>query len=113
MKLNLDVVPSNLDEAVQVLTKAIDSEQEKENMKDPVGLHFNFGMYLRNNWSLWERDTVLVKWFKENLGISHADDISGTILEALAASLEGREFDAKKHVRIYIEHWERLGIKDY
>lgn len=110
MKLNLDKVPSNLDDAVKMLKEAIQNSEEKEQLKDTAGLHFGLGMYLRNNWSLWQRDTVLVQWFKNNLGIAHADDISGTILEALAANLRGVPFDAKKHVQKYIEHWKKCGV---
>ena len=110
MKINLDKVPRNLDEAVQFLKDAIESPEEREQLQDTAGLHFGLGMYLRNNWSLWDRETVLVRWFKENLGLVHGDDLSGTILEALAASLRGEEFDAKEHVKTYIEHWKKLGI---
>jgi hypothetical protein len=110
MKINLDVVPKNLNEAVNLLRSSIESVAEEESLKDTDGLHFGLGMYLRNNWSLWERDTVLVQWFKNNLGIAHADDISGTILEAFAANLRGEEFDATAHVKRYIEHWKNMGI---
>jgi hypothetical protein len=110
MKLNLDVVPKNLDDAVRILKEAIKDEEEAKQLQDTAGLHFGLGMYLRNNWSLWDTETVLVQWFKENLGIAHADDLSGTILEALAASLRGEEFDAKAHVQRYIEHWKRYGV---
>ncbi len=110
MKINMDRVPRNLDEAVQMLKDSIQNAEETEQLKDTAGLHFGLGMYLRNNWSLWERETILVQWFKNNLGIAHADDISGTILEALAASLKGEEFNAKEHVQRYIEHWKRAGV---
>lgn len=113
MKINLDIVPKNLDEAVKILKKGIVDLQEEERLEDPVGLHFGLGMYLRNNWSLWDRETVLVKWFSENLGIIHADDISGTILEALSASIQNKSFDAKLHVQKYIDHWKKLGVDLY
>lgn len=110
MKISLDKIPETLDEAVYILKESIETQNEEERLQSPVGLHFGLGMYLRNNWKLWEKETPLVKWFISNFGIGHADDISGTILEALSASLEGREFDVKKHVQIYLNHWKMFGV---
>jgi hypothetical protein len=110
MKLNLDVVPKNLEEAIGLLAEAVQNIDERSAFLDPVGLHMNFGMYLRNNWSLWDKETILVQWFVKNLGIIHADDISSTILEGVAACFRGEEFDPKKHVEFYKEYWESHGI---
>lgn len=110
MNFNLDTVPKTLDEAVNLILTAITDTEEIEGLKDPIMLHHGFGRWLRNNWSLWEKETVLVQWFVANLGIIHADDISGTILEACAAKLKGEEFDALKHVESYKEHWKRYGM---
>lgn len=110
MRLNLDRVPKNLNEAVSILTEAIESSRDRESLKDPVIHHFGFGMYLRNSWSLWDRETIIVQWFKKNLGLVHADDISGTILEALACSIKGEDFDPIAHAQTYIDHWKKIGV---
>lgn len=110
MKLNLDKVPKNLTEAIQLIKVAIENDGEKKHFNNPVSLHFGFGMWLRNNWSLWDKETPLVQWFVKNLGIVHADDISGTILEGLAFELRGEVFDAIKHVEYYKSHWKSFGI---
>lgn len=110
MKINFDKVPKNLNEAIEMLTEAIESEEERERLKDYNGLHFGLGGKLRNIWSLWERETILVQWFKANLGLIHADDISGIILKALSSSLKGEEFDAKVNAQVYIDYWKKLNI---
>lgn len=110
MKFDLDTMPTNLDEAVNQILNSLDDHEEIEAMKDPVGLHFGFGMWLRNNWSLWDRETHLVQWFIKNLGIVHADDISSTILEGVATKLRGEEFDPASHVNYYKEYWRANGL---
>ena len=109
MKLNLDVVPKDLDDAVKLIIEGIE-EEEREEFNDPVGLHFSFGMYLRNNWSLWDKENRLVKWFVEKLGIIHADDISSTILSAVSASLKKESFNPSEHVQYYINYWLENGL---
>jgi hypothetical protein len=112
MNINLDTVPRNLDEAVDIIVNALD-DSEKQEMSKPgglAGMHFGFGMWLRNNWSLWHPETILVQWFKKNLGIVHGDDLSGTILTATASRLRGEQFDANKHVEVYKKHWRKYGL---
>ena len=112
MKLNLDKVPSNLDEAVTILKEGLESK-DYEFIKDPksdsVDLHFGFGMYLRNEWSLWDKETVIVKWFKENYGIDHADDLSGIILDCLWQDIRGKPRRDKEKAQSFIEHWKKYG----
>jgi hypothetical protein len=45
-------------------------------------MHHKFRMSLRNDWSLWEKDMPLVRWFNER-GMTHADDMSAIILTSI------------------------------
>ena len=78
--------------------------------RDPVSVHFTFGMRIRNEWSLWDRETVLVRHFVDRFGLGHADDISGLILSALWANVQCVRFDIDAQVGRYLAHWERMGV---
>ena len=64
-------------------------------------------MYLRNEWSLWEKDTKCVVWFKKNYGLDHADDISSIIMECVFADIRGEPRKDKELAKSYIEHWKK------
>ena len=109
MKMNEDRVPSTLDEALDMLESAVDPKEiEFIKASDPEDLagqvHFQFGMYLRNNWSLWEKDTPLVNWFK-NIGITHADDMSSIINVSFCRRVRDEELRLAEQVEIYQKHW--------
>jgi hypothetical protein len=111
MNLNLDKVPSNLDDALEMLEKGLDDEDRKFILEhDAAETHFSFGMWLRNNWSLWEKDTVLSQWFRDELKIGHADDMSGIILGSLWAKIRGEKFDIQDEIERYHKHWREHGI---
>jgi hypothetical protein len=110
MKLNEDKVPITLDEAILFLRESFSKTDIKEIKRpgfDGQGLHFTLGMYLRNNWSLWEKDTKLVQWFKKTYNIDHADDISGIILDSCFRDIRKEPRKDKELAKRYIEHWKR------
>jgi hypothetical protein len=109
MNFNFDTMPRDLDDAINLLLSAISTNEEIQEFKDPTGLHFGFGMWLRNNWSLWDKESHLVRWFVTNFGLVHADDISSIILEGVAARLEGEEFDPRATADRFKEHWLNYG----
>jgi hypothetical protein len=62
------------------------------------------GMLLRNDWSLWEKDTMpLVKWFNER-GITHADDISAIILRSIWRA-RGVDLDLEGQIKSHQDYW--------
>ena len=107
MNLNQDIVPSNLEEAIQILIKSM-SKKELDLIKNMniTELHFNIGRTIRNEWSLWDESSVLVKWFYKKYGVSHADDVSSLILECLIADLNNKPRQDKELAERFIEHWE-------
>ena len=102
--------PENLDEAVSTLEAAL-STQDRELLKrsDPSEFHHGLGRGIRNSFNLWSKDSILVQWFEQNLGIVHADDLSGTIMASLCSKLRGEPFNPTEHVIKYKEHWKRMG----
>jgi hypothetical protein len=86
MKFNEDRVPATLDEAVALFIEGLSIEDVADitNPKtDAIHAHFTWGMMLRNEWELWNKENRIVMWFKENYGLDHADDISGLILDCV------------------------------
>lgn len=115
MLINQDKVPINLDDAVNILIQGLvddDIKFLKDPNFNPSQLHFSLGMALRNEWSLWEKDTILVTWFKTNLGIEHADDISSIILDAVWRDVLRKPRRTKALARKYIKHWEKQKNKE-
>jgi uncharacterized protein DUF6794 len=110
MKINQDKVPINLDDAVNTLKEGMDKDDIAEFKKETfhVGqLHFTLGMALRNEWSLWEKDTILVQWFKKEFGVDFGDDITGIILDCLYQDIIGKPRRAKELADRYIAHWKK------
>ena len=108
MNLNLDVVPTNLEEALTLIKASLTPKEVVQITESTFGLHFGLGMYLRNNWELWEPLNILNLWFKKNYGIDHADDISSIILECLHDDLNNRPRRDKTLANEYIEHWKQF-----
>lgn len=109
MNLNQDKVPVNLEDALTILKEGLSPEdisELKEPHFSPAQLHHSVGMMLRNEWSLWESDTILVKWFKEKYGIEHADDISGIILDCLWKDTNESPRRDEELAKKYIQHWK-------
>ena len=78
--------------------------------------HFSIGMSLRNALGLWKPHTesALVKWFWDNLKLTHADDMSGIIMDALWHQVHCVPYgldDMKEAAKIYIEHWYKTLIE--
>jgi hypothetical protein len=77
---------------------------------DTIDLHFTVGMGIRNEWGLWDQTAPLNRWFRENLKLGHADDMSGIILTSLGRRLRGEPLNLEEQVKIYQKHWHQQGI---
>ena len=111
MKLNPDMVPINLEEALKTLKEGLTTDDLIEIKKpefDGARVHFTVGMMLRNEWSPWDKDSILVRWFKENYGIDFADDVSGLILDCLVRDIQGLPRRDKELAKRYIQHWKDM-----
>lgn len=77
----------------------------------PDGMNqFGFftGMGIRNYYGLWH-DNGLTRYFNNVLGVYHADDMSGVLLEALWYRVHNKPYDPTPLIKRYHEHWKRSG----
>ena len=111
--MNLDIVPSSLEQAVKLIIDSLDEDKLDfiEN-NSPIDTHFGLGMYLRNAWSLWDHETVFVQYFLNKYNIGHADDISSIILDCVWRTVKGKEWRVEELVKKYHTHWTKLGLPE-
>ena len=77
-------------------------------LPDMQPLHFTSGMGIRNYYGLW-RKNALTDYFNKELGIYHADDMSGILMEALWHRVHGKEYDPAPTIKRYADHWAKAG----
>jgi len=102
-------VPTTLAEAHAELERVLPAEELKkiDAMKsedEMIEYHFGIGMGIRNSWGLWG-GSPLSKHMQE-LGFTHADDISGVILETLWCKRHGKPLRLKERAAEYAAYWE-------
>ena len=102
-------IPATLEECFVKLDKILDSESIKKitSMKEDeiFNLHFSLGMWIRNNWGLWE-GSELSKWFN-SLGIYHPDDMSGIILQSYWRYKHNQPVKLEEQIQIYKNYWKK------
>lgn len=101
--------PKDLDESISYLTDVFPEKDINsfKKAKDLCVYHHTLGRWIRNEWELWNKDSVLLKWFIEK-GLSHPDDISSVILDATQASMNEQEFDLDMEIGIYKQYWANV-----
>ena len=74
-------IPNTVEEALVILDKIV-SEEDKEYIKKrgAISVHLTLGMWIRNNWGLWE-NSDFYKYLHEKTGLTHPDDMSNYIIE--------------------------------
>jgi hypothetical protein len=106
-------IPVNLEECFEALNKILDKEQVEEfkNWEENVvgKCHHGLGRTLRNDWGLWNdpSSSSLQEYFK-NMGIWHADDMSGIILDSYHRHLNNKPLDVEKQVKFYKDYWKKI-----
>jgi len=114
-------IPKTLDEAVDVIISRyslddidsieLDAKIGKLSEDEYVGrCHFGVGASIRNERGLW-KDSDLHKYFND-LGIFHADDMSGIILTSVYRKIVGKDRDLEGQVQKYKDYWKEYE-KDY
>jgi len=89
---------------------SVEKIQASKQPSDMYGMHFGFGMSIRNYYGLWDPESPLHKWFHKELGIVHADDMSGIIMEALWHRAKDLKYDPSETIKRYTEHWAKCGL---
>ncbi len=123
--------PKDLDEVVDMIIKEIEEQKATKFIKEEGISHHGTGTSIRNRLNLWwspdwknsvidsEGEMIevftpkpaLVAFFNEK-NIYHADDISGTINEAVKAKLNNKPFAIDEHIKVYFKHWEEQGFEN-
>lgn len=114
-EIDLDRVPRTLDEAVEMLFVAVpdDVKQQIKESNDStfaIVQHHNLGRWCRNNWSLWDREMPLARWFIDTYRLGHADDTSGLIFHCLVRRIQERDPEIAREVERYHRHWAQYGV---
>lgn len=101
--------PRTLKEAVNAIYYSLqDNEVEfikKHKFQATALIHHGLGRELRNKWGLWDKDSILYKFFVIEFGIGHADDMSGLILDSVVATVLNEEFDPVEKAEYYRNYW--------
>ena len=79
-------MPKNLEEALTILNIIV-SDEDKEYIKEngAISVHFSLGMWIRNNFGLWENSELYSYLFEK--GFTHPDDMSNYVIEEFIKTL--------------------------
>ena len=100
--------PTTLEECFLYLDEYVGKENKEYIRGTLNGTHFTIGMNIRNEWGLWNGGP-LRDWFN-NIGIYHADDMSGIILTSYQRYLRGEDIGLDERVKHYQQYWVNLGV---
>lgn len=86
-------------------------EKEKDfinvcSMKQMAQYHLGAGMWMRNNWGFWKQEGLLYNFFKD-LGLFHADDMSGILLECYWKRAHKVPYDLQAQAKYYQDYWAK------
>jgi hypothetical protein len=104
------MTPKNLIECFEALKKILTIE-EVEDIKasedNTVKYHHSLGRWMRNNWGLWGSSEL--KTYFEELGFTHADDMSSIILDSFHLYLNNLPLDSylEEQVKFYKDYWAK------
>src|SRR5689334_17272569 len=106
MNLDLDRVPTNLDEAIDILDSAL-TEQEKGAWTNRTAarmfdLQATIARTLREYWSLSDRSTPLRIYFRD-LGLDDAEEVSMLLIDAYWRKYNKEALPVQDLVREYLE----------
>ena len=90
-------IPKDIDNCLTELDKLLKKKERQKFMTSlPVDYHFSQGLYVRNNWGLWQGSRLQQYFY--NLGIKHPDDMSSIILNCYWRYLRGEPINFEKEV---------------
>ena len=100
-------IPVTIPECFEILDAVVD-EPSKKNIRsmdemDLVDLHFDLGMFIRNNW-LYDKTSPFVKALRvKGLSWLHEDDVSSALINAYWTHLNGQPYDEETFVEWFLE----------
>jgi hypothetical protein len=103
--------PKNLNECFTELINLLTQEDLKMfssyHEKQIDSLHSTLGRQLRNDWELWNQESILHKWFLEK-GIHHPDDMSFIILISFHRHLNKKSIELEKQIKRFKAYWDKM-----
>ena len=103
-------IPENLEDSFKELDSMLSPDliDELKNCtkKQMIRHHFGLGRWMRNNWGLWSKSR-LTRYFN-NLGVYHADDMSGIILNSYKRYLNKQPIQLDEQIEYYKRFWEKV-----
>lgn len=106
--------PKNLEDCFAILINIATPKQLEEfKTHSTAEYHNNMGRLLRNEWGLWydpcgDRPETEIHKYMVELGLEHADDMSGLILDSFQRHLRGEDLDIEGQVAKYQAYWKEL-----
>ncbi len=109
--MNKFEIPNNLEETYKIIDN-LDIVGKKDwlktNEEESISIsHMGLGMWIRNNFKLWEEKSELKNWFIDNYFIDHPDDISAIILMYYHQKKNGNKINLKQKLCSFYSHWEK------
>jgi len=109
MKKKKEKIPRNLDECFIHLDKVDDIDDvvaEKDENDFAAFCHFSLGMWIRNEWGLWDdkKNGELRQYFLEN-GVHQPDDMSGIILKSYHRYKKEVDLQLNEQIEHCIEYY--------
>jgi len=109
VKKERENAPTTLAEAHERLEQMLSAEElaKVDAMPSQRGMskyHMGLGAGIRNGWGLWG-DLPLAKHMRE-LGFTHADDMSGVILDTFWCKRHGKDFRLEERAAKYKGYWD-------
>lgn len=112
MPINFEKTPETWQKAVLAVCSNLSTEELKELREHGYcAFHPSVGRQIRNEWGLWDSKSPLHKSFKEEFGLTHADDMSGILLQAAHALASGKDMEFHKWAEEYLAYWEMMKTK--
>ena len=98
--------PNTVEEALERVVSDLEPSEFDFIKKEGIALlHHSLGRAIRNEWGLWDKESKLYKDFRNTLGLWHADDMSGILLEHIECFVKGSKFDMRRKAQYYKDYW--------
>ena len=84
-------IPATIEEAFDILDDVL-TEEDKEYLVEngAISVHLSLGMWIRNEWKLWEPVDSDIKTYLKKEGYEHPDDMSNYIIEEFIKYLNNK-----------------------